>query len=236
MKKNIIILLTIISMNSFGQDHYISLTFGLTKPLANFGGSSDPDSKGFALSGFAGDYSGAYFLTDYFGIGGDIKFTSNTLNETKLKDRLDEQLPPEFSGDLEYTYTLGIWKQVALLVGPQLTIPSDNLTLDIYALAGPNFVMTPDFEINAQVDETEFNRRLLSQDVSFGVDLGIGIRYHLSELYSVRIYSSYFISKAKGEIIKETLEENEELPVVEKTNFSLPIQSLNIGIGIVYRL
>ena len=152
------------------------------------------------------EYTGLYLLTDFFGIGGNIKFSSNNLN-SKLRERLEEEIPDDLPLDsLAITTNLGMWKQIALMVGPHFTIPVSKINIDAYAMAGINFVMPPKMEISAVIDNEWYLRNFSGNTVSYAVDLGIAMRFHLNEDYSLRLYSSYFMSKSKGKIRMEIIQ------------------------------
>lgn len=235
MKKNLFLLLLFLPFLSFGQDNYMSLSFGTAIPLDDFGSSEDLSKDGFAEQGFSGEYTGLYLLTEYFGIGGNIKFSSNGLNTRKLRNQLESEIPEDLPVDsLAITTNFGSWKQVALMVGPHFTLPVSRINIDAYAMAGLNFVMPPEMEISAVIDDEWYLRNFTGNAVSYALDFGIAFRYHLSDDYSLRLYSSYFMSKMKGkgrEEFKQGIE-----PETTETDFSGNIRSFHAGIGLVYRL
>ena len=235
MKKIIPYLFIILPLRSFGQDNYMSLSFGVGIPLGDFGRSDNLSKDGFAEQGFTGEYTGLYLLTDYFGLGGDIKYSSNGINVVRLRDRLEDEIPEDFPPDsFAITTNFGSWKQVALMVGPHFTIPVSMINIDAYALAGINFVMPPEMEITAVTGDEEYLRTFSTNTVSYALDLGIAMRIHLNEEYSLRLYSSYFLSKSKGKIRKEISQGDITEP--SESDYSGNIRSFHAGIGIVYRL
>lgn len=211
----------------------MSLSFGAGFPLSDFGSSEDLSKDGFAEQGFTGEYTGLYLLTDYFGIGGNIKFSSNGLS-SKLRSRLEDEIPDDLPDSLAITTSIGTWKQIALMVGPHLTLPLSKINFDAYAMAGINFVMPPEMEISAVIDDEWYLRNWKGNTVSYAVDFGIAMRYHLNEDYSLRLFSSYFMSKSSGKIRKEINQGANVEPT--ESDFSGKIRSFHVGIGIVYRM
>lgn len=207
----------------------MSLCFVSSTPLGNFSKNESLQTDGFALSGFGGEYSGAYFITEHFGVGGNIRYTSNTLDDDAARNMLLEELPDNVAPE-DVQVGIGLWKQASLVAGPYFSLPFSQLSLDAYALIGINFLMPPEMRVAATVDEEFYERSLKVQSVNYALDAGIAIRYHFNESYSLRFFSSYFQSKASGEI-------REEIGTgAEESDQNLTIQSLNFGIGIVYRL
>jgi hypothetical protein len=235
MKIYLFPLLFALPMISFSQDNYMSLSFGVGIPLGDFGSSDNLTTDGFAEQGFTGEYTGLYLLTDFLGIGGNVKYSSNGISNSKLRTKLKDEIPEDFPIDsLAITTNFGIWKQIALLAGPHFTIPVSRINIDVYAMAGVNFVMPPKMEISAVVDNEWYLREFSANTVSYAVDLGFALRFHLNEDYSLRFYSSYFLSKSKGKIREEINQGGNSEP--SESDFSGDIRSLHAGIGIVYRL
>jgi hypothetical protein len=234
MKRIVPLFFLLIPQQSFGQDNYMSLSFGAAFPQSDFGSTENLSKDGFAEQGFTGEYTGLYLLTDYFGIGGNIKFSSNGLSN-KLRSRLEDEIPDDLPLDsITITTNFGSWKQVALVVGPHFTLPLSRMNIDAYAMAGVNFVMPPEMEISAIIDDEWYLRSFSSNTVSYALDFGIALRYHLNEDYSLRLFSSYFMSKSKGKIREEINQAGNLEPT--ESDFSSNIRSFHVGIGIVYRL
>lgn len=215
----------------------MALSFGAAIPQGDFASTEKLLNNGFALKGFTGEYSGAYYLTDYFGLAGNVIYASNSLDGDALSALLEQEIPDSIPSNSDAVLTIGIWKQISLTVGPQFTLPiSTNLFLDAYALAGINFVLAPQMDLSVVVDDEWFYRTLKVQNVSYVFDLGVALRYNFNESYGLRIYSSYFQSKAKGTGLKQVSDALGNDAVTEETDFSTTIQSIHVGIGLVYRL
>jgi hypothetical protein len=234
MKTNILFFFILLPLLVEGQNNYMSLSFGGIIPISNFGSTANLSENGFALNGFSGDYSGAFFLNKYFGIGGNIKYASNSIDEPLVAVFLQNEAPIVSQDSTANSFRMGIWKQIAMTIGPEITFTTARLCFDLFALSGINFVMPPEMAINIETSNESYSRKLETPTVSYGFDLGIALRYHLSEKTSIRLHGSYFQSSIKGEITKILQEDNNE--TVTTDNYSCPIQTLNFGIGVVYRL
>jgi len=213
----------------------MSLCFLVNQPMGNFSSTNALQKDGFALTGFGGEYSGAYFFKKHIGVGGNIKYTSNTMKDQPVRKLLRDEIPSVIPIE-NARFEIGLWKQVSLVAGPYFSIPFQNLYLDAFTLIGINFIMPPEMNISAVTDEASYNRSLSVQSVSYALNLGLALRYHLNYKYSLRIFSDYFHSKSKSEIREELdLDGDGTFDTIE-TARSVPIHSANFGVGLVYRL
>jgi hypothetical protein len=234
MKTAFILLLSTLSIMAGAQSNFMSLSFGGILPLGNFASSSDLQKDGFALNGFAGDYSGAWFLKKHLGIGGNIRYASNPVNEKTIADLLKNVIPDIFPDTLTPAIGIGYWRQVAITTGPEVTFGKGRINFDMYALVGINFVMPPDMLIHVTWNESSYSEKLTVRSVSYAVDLGAALRYHLSEKTSLRLYFGYFQSKAKG-TMEHTIQIGEEQNT-QNEKYNCPIRTLNAGIGLTCHL
>ncbi len=235
MKKFLVIIFAGISLLSFGQENYMSLCFVGNAPLGNFSSNKNLLTDGFAQTGFGGEYSGTYFFTEYIGVGGNIKYISNTIDDNSVKQLLRDELPDNFPGG-NVQFGIGLWKQVSLVAGPYFSLPLPKLSLDAYTLIGINFIMPPEMRVSATIDEEFYERNISVQSINYALDLGIALRYHVNESYSLRIFSSYYQSNSKGKVKEEIDENGDGNREIVDTDQSVTMQSVNFGIGIVYRL
>jgi hypothetical protein len=233
MKKIIFFLTLIIPKILFGQYNYMALTLGLSHPIGSYAANKDLSTNGFAYNGLTADYSGAYYLTGFFGIAGDIKYASNTMDNNRVRKLLESEIPFQFNGDTSVTYKLGYWKNVSFLVGPQITASTGKFSADIFALAGLSIIMNPAMDVTVIIGNQSYRRTTSPEYARFGFDVGAGLRYKLNDNYGIRVFASYFQSTAKGKIQDEISINTQQINI--KT-YSTQVQTLNIGIGIIYVL
>ncbi|MGD2034635.1 MAG: hypothetical protein PVF73_06255 [Bacteroidales bacterium] len=224
-----------LSFTAHAQEHYMSLCFSGSSPLGNFVATSDLQTDGFALNGFGGEYAGTFFISKFIGFGGNIRYTSNTISDNEVRQLLREEIPEDFPVE-NVQLGIGLWKQVSFVAGPYFSLPFETFSLDAYTLIGFNFIMPPDMKISAVIDDETYFRNISVQSVSYALDLGLAVRYHLNDRYSLRLFAAYFQSKAKGKIKEEIDLEGDGIPDINETDQTMTIQSINYGIGIVYRL
>ena len=234
MKKYVCFLVLLLPLQLLSQNNFMAISFGGNFPLQDFAKYSNLTHNGFATNGFNGDYSGGFFRTKNLGIGGNIRYASNSIDDNALYELLLNELIEDFDLENNPSYFSGFWKYVSLLAGPEYTIPRERANIDFYTLAGINFVLPPEMSIYAETPDDYYNRNLKVRAVNLGFEAGCALRYHINEYTSIRIHASWFISTCKGDIIKERGLENER--TTEKTGYSCLISTLNAGIGVAYRL
>jgi len=228
----------IIGLSLFGalqaQNNYMSLAFAGSWPLHEYSQHQDLFCDGFALRGFAGDYSGAFFNRKNLGIGGSIRYTSNPVRDESILSLLANEIPNDLQFSEDPVYTVGFWKLVSVLSGPEYTFPRNNMNLDLYIRAGINFILAPEMDIYAQNTEGYFRRELDINTLNAGLASGGALRYHLNENTSVRIYADWFISSCRGEVTQTREFLDNKTETTSAYHFTIAIFSA--GIGVVYRL
>jgi hypothetical protein len=233
MKKILFVAALLLPKLLFAQYNYMTLNFGLSHPLNHYSANNNLSTDGFAYNGLTADYTGAYYLSRFFGFAGDIKYTSNTTDHSTIDSLLQHEIPLTSSGDTSISYQVGIWKHVSFLVGPQLSVTKGNFSVDVYALAGLSIIMNPPMGISVIINDQSFKRTTSPEYARFGFDVGASLRYKLNENYGIRIYASYFQSSAKGKIQDEVTINTKEITV---KSYSTKVQTVNIGLGLIYVL
>lgn len=230
MKTKIIILLLAITGIVTAQDNYMSLTFGVGNPLGDYASITSLTNSGYAIQGFMADYSGVYYPIDYVGIGGAIKFNQNAVDKKAVSEALLDLLPSEPEAEIESpVFDIGLWRIVAIGVGPQLTLPAGKLSFDGYIYPGLHVVMPPQMSLTAIVDGEPTKLSVEAQNLRFGFEAGLALRYKINSTTGLRLVASYLQTSSKGEILNDIAGDSE-------ADFSTKIQMVNIGLGVYYRL
>jgi len=234
MKKYLLFNLLLLPFSLNGQNSFMALSFGGNIPLQDFAKDTRLTHHGFALSGFTGDYSGAFFLKKNIGLSGNIRYASNSVNENAILDLLAEGFPSDFPLSDEPSYITGFWKYVSVLTGPEYTFTSKRINFDLYTQVGLNFVLPIQMSTYAANFDDYYDRRLDIRTVNLAIEAGCALRYHLNAYSSVRIHLGWFLSKCKGEITE--VMEVQGTRTSDNIEYSCLINSVNAGIGIAYRL
>lgn len=228
----------IISLSIFSslsaQHNYMSLAFGISWPMKSFSEYSDLYRNGFALRGFSGDYSGAFFNKNNIGISGSIRYHSNPVDDEIILTFLSSEIPEDLPFAGTPVYRVGFWKFVSVFSGPEYTFPMKNMNFDLYIQGGINFILAPEMDVLAENTSGYFKRELDIKTLGAGFKTGGALRFHLNENSSVRLYADWFLSSCRGEVIQEiNFPDNKN---TSTNTYRCTIAIFNAAIGLVYRL
>lgn len=223
-----IVFITLVALTQ-AQTNYMALSFGGGFPMADFAKNTDIFTHGYANTGFMADYSGAYYVYDYVGFAGNVRFTSNLLKEDEVRRDLSALLPEDMPADLPTRLDVGRWDVISLTVGPQFSYPTARVEFDAYFLVGLNIVNAPTLELTVERAPDDYvSTKLSSQNAQFGWDAGINIRFNLSETSGLRFFLGYQHTSVSGELRGEN--------GGQSGDYTPKIDLINSGIGLIYRL
>lgn len=214
------------------QDNYMALSFGAGVPLGDYASTVSLSSDGFALNGFMAEYSGAYYLINYLGVGGAIKFNQSALNKEKIQDALLEVLTDGTLDSITQS-NLGFWSIVSLGVGPQFSLPAGRFVFDFYFFPGMHIVTPPKLELTAIIDGNPEYTTVSSQKLRFGFETGASLQIHINETTGLRLSASYLETSSKGSVKGREQTNGSE---IENAEFTRRILIVNASIGLVYIL
>lgn len=225
---------------SQSNDHFMSISMGASFPMDDFSSTSiDNENAGYAETSFGLAFDGAYLFTQNVGIGGNIGFSNNSVARNLLRDnliqRIEEDYPDfEIPEDTQISFDVGAWNTINLMFGPHLTLPANQLNLDLRALAGFSFVLPPEFNILISNPEEDLRRKsAIKRSANFGYLLGGGFRYNTRSNTIIRIMVDYTNTKAKITLTDEVTEDNQTEEQNVRT-VNQPISAVFVGIGIGY--
>lgn len=233
MKTKLSILLLFVVGFAHAQENFMSLSFGRGIPMSDFANTASLANNGFATQGYMADYSGAYYPFDYWGLAGTIKFNQNALDQDATRAALIDLIPETPPGNYDITLDIGYWNIVSIGVGPQFTLPISKLSIDAYFFPGLHIVAPPKMQLTIHDGEDSKVYRGETQNLRFGFETGLALRYELGSNYGIRLSASYLQTSSKGELISNLagqIDDNKEL------DFTTKIQIINFGIGLVYRM
>jgi opacity protein-like surface antigen len=221
------------------QQSYASISFGASLPMGNYGSTEDLSNSGYAKTGGAIKFDGAFFPVSYIGIGGSFSFGSNyALRDSLLQDMItyiEETASSiiEIPEDAEILYGSGFWNYINLFIGPDFSLrASQRLYFDIRALAGLTFLRAPDQELRINFDNTEIYSRTSRNTLAFGFTTGAAMRYKLNSALALRLGFDYFQSRSKFEYTFDLLQGvAEDVPPIQ-SNF--PVRTMEISAGLAY--
>ena len=226
--------------NAQRNDNFMSIAMGASIPMSDFASTSAENrDAGYATTSFALGFDGAYLFTKNFGLGGAVLLSNNSVARTQLRDnlltRIEEDYPDfELPEESQISFEVGAWNTINLMVGPYLSLPANQMTLDVRALAGASFVLPPEFQVNLSTPEQDLRRYSdIKRTVNFGYLIGGGFRFNTRANYIIRLSVDYTNTKASVKVTDQITKNNqtEENPI---RTLKQPISALIIGVGIGY--
>lgn len=189
------------NVNVFGDDlhnpGFIGIQAGISFPAGNYI-SDDPTVSGFALPGPGISAEGAWYFSDYFGLGFRMDYNQHFVATDKMENAylavLDE------NAEIEINYD-GIYTIATAMAGIYATMPLNRwLLLNGKILYGPFLVKIPQYTLHYQHSFTFYDQTLqdnwteinyASSDWQFSYLVGLGLRFNMGNTWSFNIMLDY---------------------------------------------
>ena len=234
MRIKAIFFLFLITTACYAQKSFMSLTMGLSVPVGSFSDTADIYSDGFAGSNFVINFDGAYFLMPVIGVGGTFSFGSSYGGGESLENALYDDIIENFSiltVPADPDFDSGKWNYVNLMVGPQISIPLNNINIDFKALGGLSFIFVPSRDISIQLDNGEFQSSTQGDEFNFGYIIGTGVRFGVGRGTGIRLALDYYHSKPT--LVTNNSYTNNNI-LDSDDQFEISMNSLHMALGIAY--
>ena len=201
----IILIMASASMQLMAQQNFASISFGASIPQGDYSSTEDLYKSGYARTGGAIKFDGAYFPVSYLGIGASFGFGSNYAIRDSLVDDMVAYIEANTPGgidipdDAEILYGSGFWNYFNLFIGPHFSIrASQKLYFDFRALAGLSIIRPPDQELTINYDGNSIYNRTDYSSASLGWTAGGGIRIMLNSSLALKVSGDFFQAKSKN--------------------------------------
>ena len=234
MRIKAIFFLFLITTACYAQKSFMSLTMGLSVPVGSFSDTADIYSDGFAGSNFVINFDGAYFLMPVIGVGGTFSFGSSYGGGESLENALYDDIIENFSiltVPADPDFDSGKWNYVNLMVGPQISIPLNNINIDFKALGGLSIIFVPSRDISIQLDNGEFQSSTHGDEFNFGYIIGTGVRFGVGRGTGIRLALDYYHSKPT--LVTNNSYTNNNI-LDSDDQFEISMNSLHMALGIAY--
>lgn len=242
MRKTIGIILLLLAAGSIpviAQQNFGSLSIGASLPQGDYASTGDLSSNGYARTGGAIKFDGAFFPVSYLGIGASFSFGSNyALRDSLVQDMvayIEENTPGgiDIPEDAEILYGSGFWNYFNLFIGPHFSIrASQKLYFDFRGLAGLSVIRPPDQELTITYDGSSIYNRTDYTNVAFGFTAGAGIRIMLNSNLALKLSGDYVQTKAKNTYTFGIYEGIiDDIPPIDAEFF---IRTVEITVGLAY--
>jgi|GEM_PF-919773 len=236
------ILLTLTLYGQRNYNNYTGISMGVSVPLGDFASVDSANRQaGYGQSSFFLAFDGAYLFSPYMGVCGIFSFANTTLNTGRLKENIKARIRNDYPDlvlpeESYISYNLGVWNQIRIHAGPQVSLPFNRLSIDIRVLGGISFILAPSNELYFYNKETSQQFRTISdtkQTVALGYTLGGGLRYLTPSHVILRLMVDYTYAEASVEITSNFTDSG--IPHNEKKeDHTQPMNTILIGAGIAY--
>jgi hypothetical protein len=234
--------LTLISTICFAQEKFrASISMGQVYPLGRFS-SIDQTSKqsGYARTGFTLNIDGDYHIHNRLAVSLRFLFGNSQINQTEFRKFLNNELSGYISSTDTIQYNINYWQWASPMVGLKYNYPIiiNKFYLEVGAFTGVNFVQIPDQ--NLYFNDYINKRAIVSQNVGFSditlpLAVNAGLRFRINPQMQLKLNAEYFYTKTSIDHVSYyQLTNSIEQVEIEKYQFDVPIQSLNISLGLVY--
>lgn len=242
MRKTIGIILLLLAAGSISviaQQNFGSISFGASLPQGDYAATGDLSSNGYARTGGAIKFDGAFFPVSYFGIGASFSFGSNyAIRDSLVQDMvsyIEENTPGgiDIPEDAEILYGSGFWNYFNLFIGPHFSIrASQKLYFDFRGLAGLSVIRPPDQELTITYDGASIYNRTDYTNVAFGWTAGAGVRVMLNSNLALKLSGDFVQTKAKNTYTFGIYEGIiDDIPPIDAEFF---IRTVEITVGLAY--
>ena len=240
MKRIFLLIFTICTLTSInGQTSYIGINLGLSIPGAEFEGSQDLFSDGFAVSGFSVEFDGIYFPGSILGFGGMMGFGSYYTLQDKYFEGLSTYLDanPDNPGfnipdRSEVLFESGFWSVFNLLAGPEIAVPFWNFQFGIRAMAGPSVVLSPQKTLSYESSQEKLLVETGGSSISLSYIYGTSLMYFLNSGTSIRVAADYLAGRSSYDF--DAFIETPLGILEESKRENVRINSLQVSVGLSY--
>jgi opacity protein-like surface antigen len=235
----IILFMATASVQLIAQQNFASISFGASMSLKDYAATGDLSSNGYARTGGAIKFDGAYFPVSYLGIGASFGFGSNyILRDSLVNDMvayIEDNVPGgvDIPEDAEILYGSGFWNYFNMFIGPHFSIrASQKLYFDFRGLAGLSVVRSPDQELTITYDGNSIYNRTDQTNAAFGWTAGGGIRIMLNSNLALKFSADFIQTKSKNTYTFGLYEGIiDDIPPLDAEFY---VQTLEITAGLAY--
>lgn len=234
-----------------GASHFLSFSAGLAIPggrfsnstlYENYNNSYDINTPklprtgpevfnviGFADVGTSLSFSGAGFFSKFFGIGLRTSVSINPLSTNKLKNEYSNAFQnSSFSFDNKNSYISAL-----AMPGFYFQLPiNDNLTADINAGYGVQYIKTPEIHCNYTYNNVNFKEVTYSStNWDFSYYVSIGMKYRIDKHLGISIDLIYNELAMDMEFITDI----NKTSVTNNHDLFYIVPSINIGLNYLFK-
>ncbi len=241
-----VLLLLVVSLISFGQNGFkVGIAMGSVMPLNQFKSTDiSSNASGYSENGVSLNFDGDYYIHNRLAMTLRLNFGMTSIDEPSVIKRLESDATGYFSTEKENnTYKISYWQWSSPMLGVKYNYPIliNKLYIETGIFTGISLTQIPEQnltimdEVNKQMIYSE-NIGTRSTAVPFMADLAL--RYALSKQLQLKFSTSYFQTKADYEHFTYTVDKDatEISKEINRYEVSVPLETLNFSIGLIYSL
>lgn len=238
----ICLMLILITATAIAQEQFrASLSMGPVIPLGKFSSANITSTKsGYGQSGFNLNIDGDYYIDNRFAVTLRFLFENSTIDNSNYQKFLKTELSDYISATDTVHYDINYWQWTSPMVGIKYNYPivMNKLYIETGIFSGINFLQIPDQNL-LFTDETN-KRTIISQnvgttDITIPLAVSCGLRYRINPKMQLKLNAEYFRTKTSFEHVSYYQNENTtDQKVIKKYTSAIPIQTLNLSLGLVY--
>lgn len=233
--KKAVLLLTICLFavtKGFSQDKgYVAVSIGPSFPIGDFA-SKDPDNEkaGLAQTGAIFDISFGYKLGKNFGVAALIRGQANSTDTQAIVDELYTQIPSTVNADVE----TGNWTAGAFLAGGYASFPvSKKISFDPRVMIGFLSATSPDTDVYlSDGSNSGWVKQASVTSTAFAYLVGVGLKFDVGKRICILTNLDYMGANPEFKDV-QTLSSDGN---IEVNNWKQPFSTINVGVGVGYRL
>ena len=237
MKNLIVVIAMLCSVSCYAQDKgYVGLTFGASNPLGEFGDSDiDNEDAGFAQTGMFYDLSFGYKFGKNFGIAAMLRGQANPVDVDEIASQIHDEFS-DFLGtdDFSVKAESDPISSGLFMVGGYGSFPlTEKLSFESRVLIGLMSATIPEAKITVTDGvDTYWQKQHEGSGSAFAFGLGAGLKFDIGNRICLLANLDY--TTAKPEF--KDVEFEDGSGDIETDTYSQSISTLNVGVGIAYRL
>jgi hypothetical protein len=227
------------------SDFRVGISMSHVTPLSTFGSANIMDlESGFSESGYSLNFDGDYFFHRRLAVSARFHFGLTSMNKAAVTDWLKHQMNDYLSDvDENNLYSVDYWQWSSPMLGIKLNYPLliNKLYVDVAAFSGLSIVKTPVQSMKI-IDEANeqiiFSENIVANQLSVPVMAEAGIRWMASDRIQLKIHAAYFQTGTKREHVSYIVKDNtnEVSEEIGRNTITTPIQTMNLGLGLIYYL
>jgi len=212
---------------------FIALNYGTAKPLGNYASTSNSSSSGYAISGSDLSISaGVPINHSHFGVAFKFDHFTNGYDEQSLNSNQTANNPGYI-----WNVSADSYSGQTVLIGLYGTLALHHFAFDYRFMGGIMFANYPEISYSAldnNADTMSNTNQSSASSSSFAFDIGIGLRWNVSNHFCLRIDYDYLASSQSFTVNTEQTNTYSGTSISQPVMYKQQYTMANVTFGIGY--